>query len=387
MMLLRRLLERPSMGQAADRYTRHNMDRSRDDYGSRWFCSWLAAATFLAIATGLSTAAARASETCHLGEAHDLAAPVFGINIAGPAFAPERIGEHGKTFIYPPPEMLEYYRGKGFRVIRLTFLWERLQPRLFEAFDEEELRRLEDFLSAAGTRGMKAIIGPHNYARYRIDGEPQLIGTAAVPAEAFADLWRRLARHFRGNEAIFAYTLMNEPHDTGGLWKDTAQTGLDAIREADAERTVYVPGDEWSSALRWRDYNEELILDDPSDRLVYDAHLYFDRNSSGFYEEGYDAGAAQPDIGSQRVAPFLAWLREHGLRGVVTEYGVPNDDPRWLIVLERFLTTLRDAGVSGTYWAGGPWWGDYPLSAEPREGTDAPVMAVLSKFADPCASR
>ena len=30
-----------------------------------------------------------------------------------------------------------------------------------------------------------------------------------------------------------------------------------------------------------------------------------------------------------------------------------------------------------TYWAGGPWWGDYMFSIEPQNGIDKPQMAVL----------
>ena len=30
-----------------------------------------------------------------------------------------------------------------------------------------------------------------------------------------------------------------------------------------------------------------------------------------------------------------------------------------------------------TYWAGGPWWGDYMFSIEPQNGVDKPQMAIL----------
>jgi hypothetical protein len=46
---------------------------------------------------------------------------------------------------------------------------------------------------------------------------------------------------------------------------------------------------------------------------------------------------------------------------------------------------LKENGMGGTYWAAGPWWGNYPLSVEPRNGQDRPQMAVLLKFAAPAA--
>jgi endoglucanase len=51
---------------------------------------------------------------------------------------------------------------------------------------------------------------------------------------------------------------------------------------------------------------------------------------------------------------------------------VPDDDPRWLAVLDEFLAALQANGVGGTYWAAGPWWGSYRLSVEPRDGRDRP---------------
>ena len=305
----------------------------------------------------------------------------YGINLAGPAFRPEATpGVIDRDFVYPGEDALDYYRVKGFRVVRLTFLWERIQPRLFEPLDPDEVGRLERFVDAAARRGMHVVTGPHNYARYRIDGEPHLIGSLSVPIDAFADLWRRLAERFRATGDNLIFSLMNEPHSTGGGWKRTAQLGVDAIREVDARRWIYVPGDNWSSAQSWLLYNSDLILRDRSDRLVYEAHQYFDDSKTGFYERSYDDSGAYPTIGVDRIRPFLGWLKAHRLRGAVTEYGVPNDDPRWLVVLDKFMAEIRRAGVGGAYWAGGPWWGEYPLSAEPRGGQDAPVMSILVKY-------
>jgi aryl-phospho-beta-D-glucosidase BglC (GH1 family) len=335
-----------------------------------------------AVAQG-STATGR---TCPLPPRPHENGRLFGINLAGAEFAAEiPRGQFGKDYTYPTAEDLHYYYAKGFRLVRLPFLWERLQPALFGAFDEAELGRLDHFVSLALDRGMAVVIGPHNYARYRVANEPVLIGNPAVPISAFVDFWHRLATHFKARPDALAFSLMNEPHDTGGTWGGIAQAGLDAIRRAGSNHTVYVPGDGWSGAWRWKQFNARLILNDPLNRLVYDAHQYFDRNGSGFYQTGYDQSGAFPTIAVERVKPFVSWLRQHGLRGAITEYGVPNDDPRWLVVLDNLLAEMRALGLSGTYWAGGPWWGpDYPLSSEPRNGTDAPVMRVLTKYLDRC---
>jgi len=95
---------------------------------------------------------------------------------------------------------------------------------------------------------MQVILSPHNFGRYHLAGEETLIGTPAVPIAAFADFSYKVAAAFAGNSAVYPLSLMNEPYDSKGMWKQTAQTGLDAIRNADRERLVLAPGDQWSEA-------------------------------------------------------------------------------------------------------------------------------------------
>ena len=136
-----------------------------------------------------------------------------------------------------------------------------------------------------------------------------------------------------------------------------------------------------AAAHSWKQNNDKLVLKDPSDNLVYEAHQYFDRDSSGTYRQSYDQGGATPNLGVERLGPFVEWLKEHKVRGFIGEFGVPDNDPRWLVVLDNFLAAMKQNGIGGTYWAAGPWWGDYPLSAEPRKGKDRPQMEVLELYA------
>lgn len=303
-----------------------------------------------------------------------------GINLSGGELNPQRNpAVYNRDYTYPTSQELDYYASKGFTVVRLPYRWERLQPSLFAALNEVELGRIKAFIAEAADRHMKVILSPHNFGRYVRDGRETLIGTGDVPIEAFADFSNKVAAAFVGNETIYALGLMNEPHDSQGLWKQTAQAGLDAIRSADPDRLVLAPGDQWSGAWSWKRFNNDFLLDDPSSRIMYEAHQYFDNDHSGTYKAGYSPEGASPNRGVEWVRPFAEWLKEHGQKGILTELGVPNDDPRWLELTSRLLAYLAQQDIPWTYWAGGPWWGNYPLSAEPKKGVDAPVMAVLTK--------
>jgi endoglucanase len=303
-----------------------------------------------------------------------------GINLSGGELNPDHIpGVYGKDFVYPSSKELDYYASKGFAVVRLPYCWERLQRSLFGKLDDTELGRIKSFVAAASAHNMRVILSPHNFGRYLLHGKVTLIGTEGVSIEAFADFSRRVAAAFADNDAVYALSLMNEPHDSGGLWKQTAQAGLNAIRTADNKRLVLAPGDEWSGAWSWRRYNDDFLLEDATGYIMYEAHQYFDFDHSGTYKIGYALNGASPDRGVEWVRPFVEWLKLHQVRGIITEFGVPNDDARWLEVTQRLLAYLARENVPWTYWAGGPWWGNYPLSTEPKNRVDAPIMAVLTR--------
>ena len=301
---------------------------------------------------------------------------MIGVNQAGAEFG-RGVGVYNKDYTYPGAKQFDYCQAKGLKVIRLPFKWERIQPQLAQPLAEAELARLDAVVRLARERNLKLILDMHNYARY----EGKVIGTAEVPNAAFAKVWALLAEHFRDEEAIFAYGIMNEPHATNGLWPAAAQACVDGIRTVDTKHTILVCGDGWSGAHSWPSANGTFLLTDPANNLVYEAHQYFDHDNSGSYKKSYDEEGAYPTVGVERLQPFLRWLKEHDAQGFIGEFGVPNNDPRWLVVLDNTLAEMKRQGLGGTYWAAGPWWNNYPLSLEPtKEGEDRPQMAVIGHY-------
>jgi endoglucanase len=303
-------------------------------------------------------------------------AAMVGVNLASGEFGTTP-GVYDKDYAYPGAKQFDYCKAQGLSVVRLPFKWERVQRELMGPLDATEMKRLDGVVALARARGLKLLLDVHNYARYH----GKLIGTPDVPNAAFADFWKKVATHYKDEEAIFAYGLMNEPHDTQGLWPAAAQAAIDAVRSVDTKHTISVCGDGWSGAHSWKKINNGLLLKDPANNLIYEAHQYFDRDNSGTYKQSYDDSGAQPNTGTERLQPFVEWLKEHNARGFIGEFAIPDDDERWLAVLDSFLAAMKTHNIGGTYWAAGPWWGKYPLSVEPRDGKDRPQMAVLSLYA------
>ncbi|MBI3968283.1 MAG: glycoside hydrolase family 5 protein [Chloroflexi bacterium] len=311
----------------------------------------------------------------------DVTAKWFGVSIAGGEFGEASLpGIRGTDYVYPADQARSaYFASKGLTLARLPVRWERVQRAPLTPLDAGDLSAVRAALDAAHSGGQRVIVDLHNFGRYY--GRP----LGRDDATAFADVWERLAVELRNHPAIFGYELMNEPHDLpdgSNGWAQLAQEATTAIRKHDMSHWILVPGYHWQTAHLWPENNLSLEVRDPAGRLLYAAHQYFDANFSGRYRRGYDQEGATATVGVERLRPFLDWLAIRKARGILTEYGVPDTDPRWLEVLDRFLATLQSSAAieGGLYWAAGPWWHDDPLAIEPRNGLDRPQMAVLSNY-------
>ena len=326
-----------------------------------------------------------------LGAAHPVRTPARGVNLAGPEFG-TGLGTLHTTYTFNSEKSYRHFSERGLTLIRVPIKWERIQPVLGGPLDPQYLGGLKQNVSWAKAHGCRIVIDLHNYGRYSLQGRTSVIdnayeGEIKVSSAHLAQLWTSLSAEFKGEPAVYAYGLMNEPHEMGTAdWKAISQAVVAAIRKAGDTKLLLVPGTAWSSATNWAKYNgPRSWIDDPAGNFKYEAHVYFDRDRSGAYKLSYDEELAKnpelPNVGAARLADFTSWCAENGVGGFLGEYAAPNTDPRWLTVLENFLTALDAAGMDWTYWAGGEWWGSYPCSVQPREGftVDAPQMDVLRR--------
>ncbi len=303
-----------------------------------------------------------------------------GVNIAGGAFASHKLpGVAGRDYFYPARTTIEHFAAEGMNVIRVPFLWERLQPRLDAGLDPAELRRLVSVVREAKAKGLFVILDVHNYAAYR----RKVIGSPAVPVSAFADFWKKLAARFADDPEV-GFGLMNEPKGLPAeAWLSAANAAIAAIRHGGAKNLVFVPGNNWTGAHSWfsRSHggpNATVMLGvrDPADNYVYEVHQYLDSNYSGTHP-----GCKSKAVGVITLKPFTEWLRAHHKRGFLGEFAA-GKDPTCLAALDAMLTLIdksRDVWLGWTYWAAGAWPPTYFASVQPVHGVDPPQMAVLLK--------
>lgn len=323
-----------------------------------------------------------------------------GVALAGAEFGHDRRefsnlnpGTLGKDYTYNSQQTLSYFVNQGMKVFRVPFRWERLQPTLGGDLDRTELGQLWDVVRWASRHNAYVVLDLHNYGRYALSqGGPKVEciidqsfgGKVPVSREHLADLWQRLATEFADQPAVAAYGLMNEPHDMGRSdWHGISQHVVEAIRQVDRHKMILVAGDGWSNAHRFELVNgRRAWISDPSNNTAYEAHCYFDHDHAGKYWMGYEQELARDpglaDRAKKRVDPFVNWCERNGVSGFLGEYGVPGSDPRWVAMLGSFMNVLQQANMSSCYWAAGEWWGNYPLSLQPRGSRPAPQLAALT---------
>jgi len=305
-----------------------------------------------------------------------------GISLSGAEWGEKSLpGVEGKDYHRPGIASTAYYRGKGMNLVRIAFLWERLQPSLNGEFDAAELAWLRGFVEGSTARGLTVLLDPHNYAAYR--GRP--VGSPEVPQGAFADLWRRLALQFKDNPRV-QFGLVNEPRDLPTeTWADAAQAAVDAIRATGARNIVTLPGNAYTGAWSWHQNwygtaNAEVMgrVHDPLDRMLIEVHQYLDQDGSGTHGDCVSAS-----IGAERLKAFTAWARSHRRRALLGEIG-GGDNPVCAAALRGafdYMQANADVWAGWLWWAGGPAWGDYFLSLEPDgDGRDKPQMRWLEPY-------
>lgn len=280
---------------------------------------------------------------------------MLGVNLSGAEFGSGN--KYGWDYIYPSTGDLKFYADQGITLFRLPVKWERLQTTAGGELNKAEVARLLTFLDKAAEVGGKVIIDLHNYGSHN----GVKLGTAGLPTTMLADFWGKLATAVGGKSAVQGYDLMNEPNGfkSTTTWPTAAQQAVNAIRAKGDTHTIYVQGEHWAGASNWAANNPNLDVKDPLKKLVYEAHVYFDRDGSGTYKGGYDAEGASADIGVKRLQSFLSWLDKKDAKGFIGEFAVPSDDPRWQVVLDNMLTVMNKAGLDGTYWGGGSWFKGY----------------------------
>ena len=246
---------------------------------------------------------------------------LIGVNLAGAEFGSNVPGVFGTDYTYPTHGEIDYYSSKGMNVIRLPFLWERVQRNAFAALDGAELGRLDDVVNYATGKGIKIEIEPHNFGY----GFGALIGSGKHPIRLLRICGESSRCTIKPNPNVM-FGLMNEPHDqSASVWLGSANAAIAAIRSAGAvSQEILVPGSYWDGAWTWTTTDNDTVIgtgvQDPAHNFAFEVHQYLDADGSGTHP-----GVVSATIGVERLTAITQWAEATGNRLFLGEVGVTTD--------------------------------------------------------------
>ena len=160
-----------------------------------------------------------------------------------------------------------------------------------KAVFEQHLKNLDVHIPQLRKDGLQVIFDFHAVPGGRIKASP-IAGTAGTLAQetlnangdnflmffdknyldAFVDLWRMVARHYKDEPIVVGYDLYNEPVQINQVKYDYLYCQYEAakaIREIDSEKPIIIAANNWSSAAAFG-YLKPL----PLKNLIYQGHMY-----------------------------------------------------------------------------------------------------------------
>ena len=323
-------------------------------------------------------------------------AQLRGTNIAGMTVAHYTCTQAGgpvpgTNFHTADTRLVDYYAGKGMKVLRLKVTWECLQPVLngpvpaaganYQTYFNS-MKTMVDY--ATNTKGMHVVITP-----WQSDSQQPYAGlcgacyqnviigsSAAVTNAHFADFWAKMANHFKANPRV-GFSLINEPNRMSTMqWFATAQAAITAIRNTGAtQQTIYVPGNGWTGASTWTSSDYDTAspkrsnaygwlnargpgqpLLDPQNKLVVEVHTYADTNQGGL-----DDGITSVTSVRDHVKHTVDWANANGQKVYLGEIGLYSGNALAAQTWQNFVTYASantNTLVGFTWWAGGypGWW-------------------------------
>ena len=270
------------------------------------------------------------------GELPDMNTPMLGVNLSS-ASGGSVPGTFGFDYMYPRIQDLRYFKAKGARLIRLPFRAARFiedlkNPAPDYANAKSDVAAMKEVVAEAERLGMWVFLDAHDYAERTIDGTQYRIGEGEYTIERFAKMWGAIANEFKDYKNIWGYDLQNEPKVNAQTLVEAYQAAIDEIRKVDTNAQIIVEGTNWASAYEWiygdhadknyPGYSTEVEwsykenspwllagLKDPQNKIVFQAHGYFDKDNSGTYKNGY----TEVDY-RKRFLPFLEWCRTNNVK-------------------------------------------------------------------------
>ena len=255
-------------------------------------------------------------------------------------------------------------------------------PEKYRAWGQRQMETLDRKLPFFEKYGVKVVIDLHS-GPATMNEILQNVGVWSVDAQdMIVDLWRGIARRYKGNPNIYGYDILNEPlepayvyREGGALdWNRFAERIAKAIREIDPDTPIIVASAVGGNPVGFAGLRP---LDVPN--VIYTVHFYLPHNYTHQGVNGSRMIGAYPGVSSdgrvwdkallrRALEPVVRFQKQYNVPILVGEFGAA----RWAPGGEQYLADLIDIfeeyGWDWAYHAYREWHGwSAEHSADPAE--------------------
>ena len=256
----------------------------------------------------------------------------------------------------------------------------------YEGWLDSALEECDKAIDACQRYGIVALVDLHSSPGGRnADGQHRIF-TGARCQDKFIEVWERIARRYKGREAIYAYDLVNEPIERSvapGLlsWRDLAAKAARAIRAVDPGKPiVFEPGP--GGMCKGFDTLKPLDLD----RVIYSFHMYLPQAFTHQGVKGREWGAVYPGIIDgqmwdkeqlqETMAPALEFQRRYNVQIYVGEFSAVRwapDHSAWRY-LSDVIDLFEERGWDWSYHSFREWDGwSVEHGSDPKDHSPSPT--------------
>ena len=299
------------------------------------------------------------------------------------------------------PGAIGEFSGWGANLIRYQFVGggPKETSEQYLNWGREHMKALDAILPELRKHGIKVVIDLHSGPN-PVNELLQNVGVWSLPAQdMIVELWKEIARHYRGNPNIYGYDILNEPleanyaYQPGGAldWNRLAERIAQAIRKIDPETPIIV-----SSAVGGNAVGFAALRPIDVGNVIYTVHFYlpFGYTHQGVFQNPlietpypgvkYDGRTWNKEQLRNALKAVVDFQKRNQVPILVGEFGVA----RWAPGAEQYLNDcielFEEYGWDWIYHAFREWPGwDAELSSDrdnPKPDPDNPRLKVLKHY-------
>lgn len=259
----------------------------------------------------------------------------------------------------------------------------------YTAWLDGKLDELEQALDACRRYGILLVIDLHSPPGGRMPNRDLVLLNERKYLDAFVACWAKIARRFKGHQAVWGYDLVNEPVQNrpagaGGIdYLDAQVLAARAIRAIDPDTPIIIEVDHWCSAEGFK-YIEPVDVP----RVIYQVHMYWPGQFTHQGVHGSHVGVEYPgviggmQVDKEALRRHLAPVREFQLAHNVHIFAGEFSAIRWapgqsaFHYLKDCIDIFEEYGWDWTYHAFREWDGwsvEHGPDRENRQPTAEPT--------------